>query len=94
MRFEGEQLASEFEEAFGVSVKSLTPRQAWWLTKFAKHVRLRCRNNSAFNNYMNRNFTGLDFKEVTKHRADGSTYPGLVITDKINGASMEDVGDD
>ena len=45
---------------------SLSLEQLWWLVKFAKHVRGRCRNNSAFNNYMNRNFSPATFREVPK----------------------------
>ena len=81
MRFDGSQVAKEFEDAFGQSMTNLTVRQMWWLVKLIKHCRQRCRNNAALNNYLNRNFEHLKFQQVTKERQDGSTYPGLQITD-------------
>jgi hypothetical protein len=87
MRFDGKQVADEFEEAFQRPLSSISPRMAWWLVKLIKHCRMRCRNNSALNNYLNRNFKGLRFQQVTKTRQDGSTYPGLEITGK-DGALM------
>jgi hypothetical protein len=81
MRFEGKELRNQFEAAFGIKADELTAPQLWFLTKFAKHVRLRCRNNAAFNNYMNASFAPAKFRQVTKTRADGSSYPGLEITD-------------
>jgi hypothetical protein len=66
---------SGFQELFG----QLTTRQLWLLTKFAKHVRLRCRSNAAFNNYMNSMFPYASFKQVTKTKEDGSSYEGLTI---------------
>lgn len=78
------------DEGFGVSsitnqslsIDKLTGEQLWWLVKFAKHVRGRCRNNSAFNNYMNRNFNA-SFREVQKE-FNGRTYTGLkiIVNDK------------
>lgn len=73
-----QEFRQEFHEAFGNT--ELTHDQLWWLVKFAKHVRLRARNNSAFNNLMNGMWPHATFKEVTKQRQDGSTYPGLQIT--------------
>lgn len=88
MRFEGTQLATEFEKAFGTPITEATPQQLWFLTKLAKHVRLRARNNAAFNNYMNSNFRGARFRQVTKTREDGTTYPGLEIS--ANGVAISD----
>lgn len=83
MHFEGEAFKKEFEEAFGFPISEVTERQAWFLTKFAKHCRLRCRNNSAFNNYMNRNFPGLHFGQETKQNTfTDKEYEGLVIRKK------------
>jgi hypothetical protein len=82
MNFEGKEFAEEFETAFGISIKSATVKQLWWLTKFAKHVRMRCKNNAAFNNYMNRNFSHMVFREVQKANASGETYAGLEIQEK------------
>lgn len=82
------------EEAFGTS---LNARQLWALTKFAKHVRLRCRNNSAFNNFANAMFgPHAQFRQVNKQRPSRTfpgqmeTYPGLLIT--VNGVA--DTSDD
>lgn len=68
------------------SLNKLTAEQIWWLVKFAKHVRGRCRNNSAFNNYMNRNFNAK-FKEVPKEY-QGRKYLGLSI--EVNGQTLEE----
>lgn len=54
--------------------------QLWSIVKIAKHVRLRCRNNTAFNNFMNELFPQAKFRTVEKARNDNSTYPGLSIT--------------
>lgn len=83
------KLREEFEKEFG---KDLTPRQLWVLVKFAKHVRLRCRNNAAFNNFANQLFPNARFQQVTKTHPEGTyrrgvnvsgqSYPGLKITVK------------
>lgn len=57
----------------------LTGEQLWAIVKLCKYVRLRARNNAAFNNLMNKVFPYARFEQVTKTRADGSTYPGLQI---------------
>jgi hypothetical protein len=80
MHFTGKDFTTAFESAFGFSVKDATAEQLWFLTKFAKHVRMRCRNNTAFNNYMNSNFAPAKFKTVQKIGRDGSPFPGLEIT--------------
>ncbi len=61
-----------------LTIENLTLEQLWWLVKFAKHVRGRCRSNAAFNNYMNRNFAPAQFKEVPKEY-NGKHYMGLQI---------------
>lgn len=68
-------MQKEFEENFG----KLTGKQLWVLIKFAKQVRLRCRNNTAFNNFCNMNFPHARFKQITKTGPKG-TYEGLSIT--------------
>lgn len=78
-------LKKEMEEAFG---QELTLRQLWALVKFAKHVRLRARNNAAFNNFANAMFPYASFRQVTKQRPSRynpgvmESYPGLSITVK------------
>lgn len=62
-----EQYRAEFEELFG---KQLTTRQLWLLVKMCKNVRLRCRNNTAFNNFMNQLFPYALFRQVTKEVPD------------------------
>lgn len=64
---------------YDFSIDKLTLEQLWWLAKFAKHVRGRCRNNSAFNNFMNRNFAPARFSEVPKEY-NGRHYMGLKIS--------------
>lgn len=89
--FDGKEMQEEFNKAFGMihlevfpnetpkaDITKLTLEQLWWLVKFAKHVRGRCRNNTAFNNYMNRNFSPAKFKEVPKEYEE-KRYMGLEI---------------
>ena len=83
MRYEDHE---GFRNLFG----ELNTEQLWVLTKLAKHVRLRCRNNTAFNNYMDRMFPYARFRQVTKQHADGSTYPGLSILIGENEMTGED----
>lgn len=91
------QLKKEMEEAFG----PLSVRQLWVLTKFAKHVRLRARNNAAFNNFANSMFPYARFQQVTKTRTSRITgqpesYPGLKIivgeetSDTLNGDESDE----
>ena len=89
MRQEFKQM---MEENFG---KELTGAQLWALTKFAKNVRLRCRNNTAFNNFMNQTFPHASFRTVTKTRNNRftnqpETYPGLEISIKGAAPIVED----
>lgn len=80
IKFDGAEVAVEFEEAFGRPMTTLTERELWWLTKFSKHVRGRCRSNAAFNNYMNRTFPHASFNQIAKERDDGNgQYEGLEI---------------
>ena len=78
------QLKSSLEKAFGTE---LTGEQLWALVKLAKFVRLRARNNSAFNNLFNSLFPNAQFRAVTKERKNYKTgqmekYPGLSIVIK------------
>ncbi len=91
-RFEGKDAAAQFEKAFGTPAVEFTAEQLWCLTKFAKHVRLRARNNAAFNNYMNRIFTNATFKQVPKEY-NGRTFEGLQITVKGVASSSSDEDD-
>lgn len=101
INFDGKELQEEFNNAFGdfilpiksesgdfakpLTIENLSAQQLWFLVKFSKHVRGRCRSNAAFNNYMNRNFNAK-FDTVPKEY-NGRTYQGLKIT--VNGESME-----
>jgi hypothetical protein len=87
MNFDNEDFKKEFEEAFNIKIEEVTPKMLWFLTKFAKHVRLRCRNNQAFNSYMNRNFPNASFNQVSKVGNKGP-YMGLMIV--VNGQTFED----
>jgi hypothetical protein len=73
------QAKAEIDAAFP---EGLTPAQIWLVVKIAKHVRLRCRNNAAFNNWFNSVFPAYRFRQVPKKRADGSPYEGLQIMNK------------
>jgi len=95
MRLDIPQFRKDFEAAFG---KQISVQQLWLLTKMCKNVRLRCRNNTAFNNFMNGVFgPHAQFNTVTKTRISWKTglpesYPGLSIT--VNGQSADPAGDD
>lgn len=85
-------LRKEIEKEFGTT---LTLRQLWVLVKICKWVRLRCRNNSAFNNFMNAIFSPhASFRQVNKQRPSRynpsvmETYPGLQIV--VNGETVDD----
>lgn len=69
----------EFEKLFGFSIDTLNPNQIWWLVKLSKHVRGRCRNNSAFNNYFSQIFKKAKFKTIPKEYK-GRVYNGLQIS--------------
>jgi hypothetical protein len=79
MIFDGSQVKEEFEKAFGFPVDKLDAHQLWWIVKVIKHCRQRCRNNSALNNWLNRNFNHANFKQAPKYNTDGSVYEGLII---------------
>jgi Tfp pilus assembly protein PilF len=71
-----------FKEDFMKEFGELNARQLWILARFAKFVRLRARNNTAFNNFCNRSFPYARFEQVQKVHKDGTPYPGLKITVK------------
>lgn len=72
------ELKNDIQNAFG----ELNGRQLWVLVNLAKRVRLRARNNSAFNNLFNRLFTNARFRQVPKVSKAGRHYEGLEITIK------------
>lgn len=78
---------SKLKQAVERDFPNLSPSQLWTIVKIAKWIRLRARNNSAFNNVMNQLFPYANFRQVTKQKPDGSTYPGLQIT--VNGVTEE-----
>ena len=85
---------TDFEQLMKENFGELNAKQLWALTKFAKNVRLRCRSNTAFNNFCNRTFPYANFKQVTKQRPSRTfpgqmeNYPGLQIT--VKDQSVED----
>lgn len=91
------KIKESLEKAFGTN---LTAEQLWALTKFAKNVRLRCRNNTAFNNFMGRMFPHATFRTVTKTRpnrynpAQTESYPGLEIAIKGQAPVSEEEGEE
>jgi len=88
MKEEFEKLFVNHNSSTGVDI-NLSNEQLWLLTKFAKYVRLRARNNTAFNNLMNQVFPYARFEQVTKTRVDGTgAYPGLKITIKATGVGI------
>ena len=86
------QLKASLEKAFGTE---LTGEQLWALVKLSKFVRLRARNNSAFNNLFNSLFPNAQFRTVTKERKNWKTgqmesYPGLSIVIKGQAVDQEE----
>lgn len=86
MRFMKADLDSEVHGGF---LSDLTLEQVKVLVKLAKHVRGRCRNNSAFNNYFNQMFPKFRFEqvEVVLGSAFGG-YKKLVIVERRNNAAF------
>ncbi len=93
MKTSPQSMRANFEELFcsasaeeassmcsGTHTNKLTTEQLWAIVKLCKYVRLRARNNAAFNNLFNQVFPYATFSQVTKQRLDGSYYPGLKIT--------------
>lgn len=82
MNFDGQECRESFEKAFGKPINELTVDQVRWIVNVAKHCRGRCRSNAALNNYLNRNFTGHQFKEVPvlKQPSNELDYMKLEIT--------------
>ncbi len=83
MDFTGKELQDEFKAAFGKDIKELSVQQIWWLVKVAKHCRGRCRSNAALTNYLNKNFIGHTFRQVSAETQDGKEYDKLEIKQKI-----------
>jgi len=78
MTWQEDKIENALKEAFEAEPNV---QQLWALTLYAKHVRQRCRNNAAFNNFMNRIFKHARFQTVTKKDPKtGETYDGLEIT--------------
>lgn len=82
MRYDGKEVQEEFEKAFGKPITEATEQEIWFLVKCIKHCRVRCRNNSALNNWLGRNFVGHSFSTETKINARREEYDGLKITKK------------
>lgn len=83
-----QQLKSELAEQF----PDLTLRQLWTIVKLVKRVRKFARNNTAFNNLMNRLFhNNFEFSEVKK---DNKWGKGLQITDKKSGDASDYEGEE
>lgn len=83
------ELKESIEKAFH---EPLNASQLWALVKLSKHVRLRARNNSAFNNLFNSLFPYARFRQIQKTKANGEKYEGLSIT--VAGQTHEGESDD
>ena len=88
MKYQAIDARRDFESQFG----ELNIEKLWTLVRFAKHVRMRCRSNKAFNNYVNACFPYARFDTVDKERRDGTSYQGLSI--RIGENTMEESNDD
>lgn len=88
-----ENLRKAIQEAFG-DTSTLNTKQLWALVKLSKYVRLRARNNAAFNNLFSALFPHAQFKQVNKTRADGSSYIGLSIHTKDSLSSEIETNED
>lgn len=71
------EIGKMIRDAF--QLQHLTAKQLWAITLFAKHVRLRARNNAAFNNLMNSAFPEASFRQVPKVDTFGNKFEGLEI---------------
>lgn len=86
--------STNYEQLMKENFGEMTPKQLWALVRFAKNVRLRCRNNAAFNNFCNRTFPYAQFRQVTKNRPSRinpgqmESYPGLQI--EVKGQTVEE----
>lgn len=71
------KLREEFKDLFP---NGLGLRQIWFIVKMCKAARLYCRNNVAFDNFMNAVYRGIaEFRQVSKQDAQGKGYTGLEI---------------
>ena len=71
------RLREEFKELFP---EELSLRQIWLFVKICKAARLYCRNNVAFNNFMNAVFRDIaEFRQVQKQDVQGKGYRALEI---------------
>jgi hypothetical protein len=62
------------------SFPNLTPAQIWTIVKIAKYVRLRCRSNTAFNNFFNAIIPYAKFRQIEKTNSKtGEIFMGLSI---------------
>lgn len=85
-----QSMKEDFKKQFGACTSDdrnsqLSLQQLWLIVKLCKYVRLRARNNAAFNNLFNQVFPYANFSQVNKLRLDKTTghevnYPGLEIT--------------
>ncbi len=72
-----EELRADYNDLFK---DGLNFRQLWWVVKICKAVRLYCRSNTAFDNFLNAVFKGkAEFKQVPKQNSVGKEYMGLEI---------------
>ena len=72
-----DKLREEYNELFK---DGLSFRQLWWIVKICKAVRLYCRSNVAFDNFLNSVFKGkAEFRQVPKQDTQGREYTGLEI---------------
>lgn len=68
------------EESNELFKDGLSFRQLWWVIKMCKAVRMYCRSNVAFDNFMNSVFRGTaEFRQVSKQDTQGKGYTGLEI---------------
>ncbi len=93
MNFDGDQMAQEFQRAFGFPIKDASVEQILFLAKFSKHVRGRCRSNTALRNYLIRNFPGSTFTEVDHTNRRGESYKALRIQSKVTDLSVMEADD-
>lgn len=82
MNFDGDEVITKFEQAFGKPITDITVEQMRWLVNCIKHCRGRCRSNAALNNYLNRNFKHLLFKQEPVIDKKGEEFEVLSITEK------------
>ena len=72
----------DFELAFGMPLEKATPAMVQFVADCGRHIRVRCRNNSALVNWLNNCFPSIRAKMVSvpDKQKPGAMFEALNIT--------------